>query len=151
MRHLHAVADAAHHRALFAAVEPEGLAKLKDQGHEGAGADQFALLLALMANEVGQPRGATGIALRCELKVQRTGVPALMLGTVRVNLQGLCECQVPAGFKPASRTNRALRRAIFLSPWTGDKWLSAGCGIRWFLEAHDGLAVAGGHRLLYSI
>ena len=91
VRNLHAVVDAAHHQSLFAPVELEGLAKLEDQGHESASADELALLLAPMANEVGQPRVAAGVAKGCELNVQRAGGPALMLGTVRVNFQRLCE------------------------------------------------------------
>ena len=53
VRDLHAVVDAAHHQTLFAPVELEGFAEFEDQRHEGAGADELALLVAPLADEVG--------------------------------------------------------------------------------------------------
>ena len=55
---------------LFAPVELEGFAEFKGQGHEGLRADELALLVAPLANEVGQPGAATVVALARELDVQ---------------------------------------------------------------------------------
>jgi hypothetical protein len=76
---------------LMSPVELEGLAQLEGQRHEGAGADELALFASSLADEVGQPRIATFVALARELHMQCAGGSALVLGSACVDFQRLRE------------------------------------------------------------
>jgi hypothetical protein len=89
MRDLQPLVDAADDQRLLAPVELEGLTQLEAQRHIGVAQCDAALAGAPLADVVGQPAVAAGIARRDELRKQRLGGAPLLLRPARVGQQGL--------------------------------------------------------------
>ena len=116
VRDLQAVVDAAHEQSLFAPVELEGLAEFEGQRHEGARADEHALLVAPFADEVGQPRVAARVAVGRELDMKNTSRAAFVLDSARVDFERLRQrrlerCELGQNIPPTVLRPRAVRRA----------------------------------------